>query len=896
MPKPSVYIAGKQVDLVENELDKLLSNHAIADSENLQNRSSSVSRIIKASGSRSNRRLFGNLHLGISNSNLEEGIEAWIEYQGIKYLRGQYRFIKTKRKGNSIEFHFMIIGQNSWSQLLPKRTLKDIDLSKYDHYFSPEVILWSQANTDKSVFLYTHPQPESESSVKPSEFNFALNVRRLFKEIFKRAGFRIVSEFIDSDYCSRFWFHPQFLEKDSEYWDKKAAIAGNETALNHTTPSGSGIQEIEVPLEFDLDEPEITVSGDLVNTGFKDEFDHFNTSSEEYTVSEDGGYRVKFHFNFASGSNRADINTVYLFINGLERQQVNISDQEIIDNDGRIDLRFEDLYLKAGQVVSMKMTYTHNFSTSTFRTYKADPYDTYIQIEALTSLTNYERVSINDYFLGSETQLQLVGDCAILWNLQFITDEQTKTVFIEPEGNFYTSEKESIDSRIDGSKEIELSNMAHLLSREIRFRYKDEESGEVIENPKGAIGSQDVSLSFFSKTNLVDALLHYKGAKVLEGTGKNNLFYCQGSKNVQKHTLYRVNNDYTFQPGANVIPQTESLPDIRFSDETINLNFEEVDFPGLRQKFYSALPARINSDQKQVTAYIDWSLLAISNLDSNAASDDNGFRKSYLSNEHGLLRLSEIQNFDSTRNGSTKTILVQDYPHAPFQTTANSHSDLVELENKFVVISSVFINRVASFPNPVDIGYTITVEQIGLIAEYATLQWPYYKSLDNVTVKTNPNGFQTLSKALGSGDIAEDELRDNSNIEVSIIPPSVNYQGLAPLHFYSDGFTHPVWLCGYGYFNKITVGDTFEILAYIRSISSGIYSTSNCYVNLEIQDPPTSIIGTPFTMPINTDEDYTFELSLPEPGIYTYSIYLYSDYQGATQLVDQITSKLYVNE
>ena len=210
------------------------------------------------------------------------------------------------------------------------------------------------------------------------------------------------------------------------------------------------------------------------------------------------------------------------------------------------------------------------------------------------------------------------------------------------------------------------------------------------------------------------------------------------------------------------------------------------------------------------------------------------------------------------------------------------------------MIANVYIERVASFPNPVDIGYTINFEQIGLIAEYATVFWPYYDSLDNVTVKTNPNGFRTLTKAVGSGDLPDVLIRDQA-VEVSVYPPSVNYKGLAPLHFYSDNFTHPVWLSGYGYYSKINAGVAFELYALYRSISSGIYATSTCYATLSFLDPPTDIIGSTFSVPINTDDFYIFNVTLAQAGIYTYSIDLYSDYQGGMQLVDQITSKLYVH-
>jgi hypothetical protein len=897
MPKPSVYIAGQQVDLAENELDKLLSNHAITDSENLQNRASSVSTVIKASGSRSNRKLFGNLQLAASQSNIEDGVDARVEFQGITTLRGQYKFVKTIRKGNSIEYHFMIVGQNSWSQLLAQKTMNQVNLSAYDHFLSAETILWSQANTDKSVFLYTHPQAANDTEVMPAEFDLAFNVRRLFLEIFKSIGFRVVSDFIDSDYFSRIWYHPLFLEKDSEYWSGKTAVVGNENALSFATPAGSGIQEIEVPLEFDLDDPEITVSGDLINTGLKDPNNHFDTTDLTYKVSEDGGYRVSFKFNFTSaGTILADVNILYLYIDGLlQQQQINILKQEILDNDVKIDVTFEDLFLKAGQEISIKMTYAHDYSTTTPRQYNAAPYSTVLKVEGLTQLSNYERIFINDYFLSQQDiQLNFISDCAVLFNLQFISDEYTKTVLIEPEGNFYTDDQESLDNRIDGAKTIDVRRAASLLAKQIQFRYLEAETGGDIFNETSSNGTQSITLAFFNKTPLVDAELLYAGVNVLDGVPNNNLFYYQGSKDVEKHQVYRFNNDYSYQPGPNVIPEVEALPDIRFTDVDVNLNFETVDSPGLLKLFYSALPARINSIQRQIEAYINWSILDISRLNSAALDNDNGFRKAYHSHEHGKLRLLDITNFDAVISASTKSLFVQDIPHAEFATSLHSQVSLVDLAEHFVMIANVYVERIDSFPNPVDIGYTIGFEQIGLIAEYATGFWPYYNSLDNVTIKTNPNGFRSLIKTVGSGDLPDVLIRDQS-VEVSVYPPSVNYKGLAPLHFYSDNFTHPVWLSGYGYYSTINAGVAFELFARIRSISTGSYATSTCYATLSFIDPPSDIIGNTFSMPINTDDYYIFNLSLAQTGIYTYTIFLYSDYQGATQLVDQITSKLYVH-
>lgn len=896
MPKPVVYIANQRVDLVENDLDKLLTTHSITDAEQLDSRSSSVSTVIKATGSRANRLLFGNLHQITGVERILAGVEARIEYQGVTYLKGQYLPVKTKRQGNQLEYHFMIVGQNSWSQIVAQKLLSEIDWSDYDHYLSAEVILWSQSNVANSVFLYTHPQPSNELQVRPSEFQLALNVRRLFKEIFTKAGYRLDSDFIDSDYFSRFWFHPEFKEKDSEYWAKKEAIAGNETAMNHTTPAGSGIQQIEVPLAFDLDQPEITVSSELVNTGFKDPGSHFDTVAEKYTVSEDGGYRVRFRYD-SSGSTRSDVNTIRLFVDGFLQEQVTLSNQDIVDKEGLIDIQFQDLFLKAGQEITLTMVYVHNYSTSTFRTYLADPYAISLSVTALTGLTNYERVDIGKYYLPDANQLDFIRDCAVLFNLQFITDEATKTVMCEPDGNFYSDVQESIDSKIDLSKTIETRKRQNdQRIRDVLFRYVDDEEGERVTNASDLGETEDIELKFFRKSDLVDALLLYKGANVLDGSPRNNLFYYSGSKAVQKHTVYRFNNDYTYQPGPNVIAQVEWLPDIRFSDGTINLNFLDVETDGLASLFYSSLASRIQQGQKLLEAFINWSLIDIASIDSGAGETDNALRKAYHSHDHGRLRLIEIENYDAAKRGSTKSLFAQDFPNSEFAVSPTSHGGLTALADKFTIIANVYVERISSFPNPVDIGYTIDLEQVGEIAEYATILWDHYESLDNVTILTNPNDFRTLSKALGSGDLADDAIRDNPNITAVVTPHSVNHLGLAPLHFYSDGFTHPVWISGYGYFNSINAGQEFELSVFYRSLSSGIYSTSTCYAELEFLDPPINNIGSTFSVPINTDGAYVFTVNLSDQGIYTYTIYLYSDYQGAMQLVDQITAKLYVHE
>lgn len=889
---PTVYIASQQIDLQQGELNKLLSNHAIVNAENIAARASSASTVIKAPGTRHNRRVFGNLHLGTSSQKITLNTPARIEVEGTVILKGNFRFIKAEQQGDQITYHFIIIGQNSWAKLLSERALSDLDLSDYDHYLSAEVILWSQANADKSVFLYTHPQPPATGSVEPRHFHLALNVRRLLHLIFNAAGYRLVSDFVDSDFFERLWFYPSFQEKNNTEWELLEVKAGNSAAINHTTGGGDpDYNEITIPFDYDNNEYTNPGTGELENTGLKDPSNNYNTTTYSYTVSRAGGYAVRVELPFDNSDVLADQNFTQLHIDGNLQEQIILTRTQLQDNDKRLEVHFREIYLRVGQTISFRFFYDHPNAASFPRTYTVEPFKGKISIQAITDLANYELVKLNEYYPMSAQQVALVKDLALLFQLEFATNEAIKTVYCEPDANFYGSKQRDISHIVDLNKKITVSKYADAQKERFTFQYAGQTEPAQIFNSVGKKGAQAVQLEFFARSSYTEALAQYAGIQVLEIPGANQLFYYHGSQSVQKHQLYRINNDDVVQPGPTVIPQVSALPDTAFSDDRVNLNFEDDQVPGLLSVYYASLPNRL-SLQKVVVAYCAWSIIDIAAIEAEGGNKESGFRQKYYHPEHGQLRLTKIENYDAARQGSVKSAFVQDISSPAIPVSAGTHQAAPALAVQSN-ISKVYVNRVDEFANPLSIGYTLTIEHLGVISEYAKVQFPYFEDIDWSTALTDPNGFVNLVKPTGNPPTAESAIRNNANVNARISTPSLAPIGVVPLHFYADNYLHPVWIAGYGYEDAIEEGDNIVIEATARSLSAGNF-TANVKFELEIIGEGLPQQSTPQLMNVNQEVTVNFLSSTLFAGFYTYRLKLLSDYQGSYQEVDSITAKLIV--
>ncbi len=79
-------------------------------------------------------------------------------------------------------------------------------------------------------------------------------------------------------------------------------------------------------------------------------------------------------------------------------------------------------------------------------------------------------------------QLDFVKGIAHAFNLQFQTDEKTKTVYIEPFSEFYKPIREAIDwtAKLDRSKEITDAWIDSNFTRRLIFKYKSDDSDEMV--------------------------------------------------------------------------------------------------------------------------------------------------------------------------------------------------------------------------------------------------------------------------------------------------------------------------------------------------------------------------------------------------------------------------------
>lgn len=95
--------------------------------------------------------------------------------------------------------------------------------------------------------------------------------------------------------------------------------------------------------------------------------------------------------------------------------------------------------------------------------------------------------NLTDIIPKEQKQLEFIKGIAHAFNLQFQTDENTKTVYIEPFSEFYKFPNEAIDwtSKLDRSKEVVDSWIDSNFTRRLIFKYKTDDEDAMIEELAG---------------------------------------------------------------------------------------------------------------------------------------------------------------------------------------------------------------------------------------------------------------------------------------------------------------------------------------------------------------------------------------------------------------------------
>ncbi len=215
-----MFIEDQELD-VNQEFSHQVS-YAIDDLQNLDSKSTSVTKTLILPGSANNNRLLGNI-FEINNANFTGDVDdnvgynfnasrqakARIEVNGLTVIKGVLRLLEVIIDGELIEYEVAVFGElGGFVAKLGNARLEDLDFSAYDHQYVVSNIVnsWDDWNAGQG---YYYPLIDY-GNVSVDKINYqyrafrpALFVREYVDKIITGAGYTWESDFFNTDFFKR---------------------------------------------------------------------------------------------------------------------------------------------------------------------------------------------------------------------------------------------------------------------------------------------------------------------------------------------------------------------------------------------------------------------------------------------------------------------------------------------------------------------------------------------------------------------------------------------------------------------------------------------------------------------------------------------------------------------
>jgi hypothetical protein len=339
-----------------------------------------------------------------------------------------------KRKEITITF----LGRNvDWFTSLGDKTLRELDLSEYDHFKTNLTI--NEQRTDGYVYLpvdYGSLESKSTSTIAYDEIYPAIFVNMLVKKIFKEAGYKVTGTLFQKQDFNRLIipFSQENILNTLEYQknlttrvlaDSNAAFPASQTRVKLNLPVKTG----KTPPPFYLQ--------------LTDELENWNTNI--YTSPAKMYVKVSL-YNYISGINQITGDDVYatgfiLAKNGVDIQT--LSNSTVIYNH-----IFSQVLLDVGDTLEVFATFTD----STYANYNF----TYLEVLPQLTAVNESKYSLNS-FLPEMKQSQLIEYIFFIYGVIPSFDKSTNSVVLDSLSDLTILNAEDWGNKIDYSQSIEKS-------------------------------------------------------------------------------------------------------------------------------------------------------------------------------------------------------------------------------------------------------------------------------------------------------------------------------------------------------------------------------------------------------------------------------------------------------
>jgi hypothetical protein len=641
-----IFLDNKLADYDEIGLSFIFSN----ESESGSVSGSHSKRSLKLPKTKINDKILSNI-LDPRKQKTTKKIECRIENDGLTLLKG-WAVVDSGTIDNNSYYELFIVGENSdWGLEIANKTFLDIPFG--EHSFSVSQIQGAIGNDWTQGYTYILPKTGAWVQVGHVTYNEhvpAIYVRYVLEKMLFGLGYKIVGDFIQSDYFSKLVIPVLNRYYDVEFLQTKTLAKADTPTLNNV---------------IDLDFTNETT----------DNLNCFNGTT--YTVKLNGRYIVKALIQGQDNNGNQGNFFITVTLNGIAVNFNNTSEN------------FE-LNCIVGDEIGFRL---YNFNNGSI-----DAGEIEIKYFAhVDNVPNYEIVQttavVAPIFLEQLTKTwklsDFLNDLKILFNLAISTDSSKKTVHISPKqsftlgsggfgGGFYNNIIKDLTQTFDVSKAI-VQNFDTDSERNLSIDYIADESVSAFEKneeiklysfefdkEQGTDGTKEIKLSFFSKC------LHIQDSEV-QGvasipqfpllydvdfyaepnpvnkwdSAKAYLLYYEGiSANTMCSLLdgNSIDNKYRYPISymVNYMSYVTNAPTLSFSPTD-----SEINLLALHRRSF----ARIK-DYTKLTIYNLWNSAELARLQ---------FEKKYCLFETYWL-LEKIDGVNPLSKTSSKTILIKDSP------------------------------------------------------------------------------------------------------------------------------------------------------------------------------------------------------------------------------------------
>lgn len=488
MNRAEIYIDGARIDLGDFGYDVSLS---ISDINDIEKRKSGKSIIIKVPATNTNRQIFEHLDSNVAGktNTTKRGkiVSGGFEAEGNVVI---YESLNTN--GN-IYYRFQLIFDNAnWVTSIGDDTLQDLDLSDYNHVYQEngtiDTISDSWVITDNSNYCYpvldygTHT---GGVDVPIEYMRPAYRISKIIDDIFNTNGYRVNSDFFDSDFFKKLWLlNPRDFLRDiteNDYLYKAYNVTNQSITATAGGNTVDGVRWHNITL------------GDVTS---KDAFDNGYYDESNSKFVSDANIALRAHYNLII---RTDVGWTFtqpriaygnIFGNYVEEQLpinngVNKITRAVPISTGNIFLSGEDVAVYVGFPITEsanELTIMSHSSTIDINYANGNDSYTHVYNEVYSLSRQYAAGNTIDAAdtLKSIKQIDLIKGLKQVFNLMFYTNENEKIVHIEPYQDFYTGASRDWSTKLDENRDISLRYADN--NKNTNFKYKKDDNDTLQED------------------------------------------------------------------------------------------------------------------------------------------------------------------------------------------------------------------------------------------------------------------------------------------------------------------------------------------------------------------------------------------------------------------------------